>query len=348
MRTVIDLAQRRRLGRSGVSVSPLGFGGNALSNLYAVVAESQAREAVTASYAAGVRYFDTAPLYGHGLGEHRLGQALRDFPRDSYVLSTKVGRLLRPHGPVAPAKPTPRQGGIFIDELPFAPVFDYSSDGIRRSVEDSLQRLGTNRLDVALIHDIDRWTHGDNYEARLAEVLRATLPALQRCKDEGLIAAIGAGVNDIEACRRLVDCGAVDCFMLAGRYTLLERDDCTELFARCRDRGIAILAAAPFNSGILATGATPDARYNYLPAPPRIVERVAALERLCAKHGVSLAAAALQFPLRHPVVASVVAGCRSRAEAQQSLVLLHEPIPMAFWSELDIANRPVGAVEVAR
>jgi len=348
MGTVIDLAQRRRLGRSPVAVSPLGFGGNALSNLYAAVDEAQALDAVRVSYAAGVRYFDTAPLYGHGLGEHRMGEALRGLPRDSYVLSSKVGRLLRPHGPVAPAKLTPRQGGIFVDELPFSVVFDYSADGVRRSIEDSLQRLGTNRLDVALIHDVDRWTHGPAYEERLAQVVDATLPALQRAKDEGLIRAIGAGVNDVEACLRLADQPAIDCFMLAGRYTLLERMGCADLFARCAERRIAIIVAAPFNSGILATGSVPDARYNYLPAPPDIIERVRVLEDLCAKHGVTLAAAALQFPLRHPAVAGLVAGCRNGAEARASLALLAEPIPAAFWADLPSLDAGAGVLETSR
>jgi D-threo-aldose 1-dehydrogenase len=347
-RTVIDFAQRRRLGRSAVSVSPLGFGGNALSNLYAAVDEAQAFDAVTVSYAAGVRYFDTAPLYGHGLGEHRMGQALRGLPRDSYVLSSKVGRLLQPHGRVAPPKLTPRQGGIFVDELPFSVVFDYSAAGVRRSIEDSLQRLGTNRLDIALVHDIDRWTHGAAYEERLAEVIGAALPELQRAKEQGLIAAIGAGVNDVEACLRLADQPAIDCFMLAGRYTLLERTGSDELLACCVERNIAIIAAAPFNSGILATGATPDAHYNYLPAPPEILEQVRALERLCVKHGVMLPAAALQFPLRHPAVAGLVAGCRSGAEARASLALLAQPIPAQFWSDLHMLDAGSPALEAAR
>lgn len=345
---MIDLGQRRRLGRSAVSVSKLGFGGNALSNLYAAVDETQALEAVAASYAGGVRYFDTAPLYGYGLGELRLGRALRRYPRDSYALSTKVGRLLRPHGNVPPPKLTPREGGIFVDEPPFTPVFDYSAAGIRRSIDDSLQRLGTNRLDLALVHDIDRWTHGAAYEERLAEVVREALPALQRAKDDGLIAAIGVGVNEIAACRRLVDVDGIDCFMLAGRYTLLERDGCDELFTRCGERDIAVLAAAPFNSGILATGVTPDARYNYVPASPEIRSRVAALERLCAKYGVTLAAAALQFPLRHPVVAAVVAGCRSRSESDRSLALLAEPIPAGFWTELRTADPGPRMAEAVR
>jgi D-threo-aldose 1-dehydrogenase len=346
--TVIDLSQRRRLGRSAVFISPLGFGGNALSNLYAAVDEAQAIDAVRTSYAAGVRYFDTAPLYGYGLGEHRIGRALRAFPRGSYVLSTKVGRLLRPHGPVPPPKLTVSQGGIFVDELPFTPAFDFSAAGVRRSIEDSLQRLGTHRLDVALIHDVDRWTHGAAYEEGLAEVVGAALPELQRAKDEGLIGAIGAGVNDVEACLRLVDHPAIDCFMLAGRHTLLERTGCEELFARCAEHDVAVIAAAPFNSGILATGATPDARYNYLPAPPEIRARVGALERLCAKHGVTLAAAALQFPLRAPAVAGVVAGFRSGAEAHAGLALFAKPIPADFWDDVGALDAPAQVREAMR
>ena len=183
-------------------------------------------------------------------------------------------------------------------------------------------------------------------EVHISRVTGAALPALQRAKDEGLIAAIGAGVNDVEACLRLADHPAIDCFMLAGRYTLLERAGCAELFARCSEREIGIVAAAPFNSGILASGATADARYNYLPATLEIRERVAQLERVCAAYGVPLAAAALQFPLQTPAVTCVVAGCRSRAEARASLALLAEPIPAAFWAAVrtaDTSARPAGA-----
>jgi D-threo-aldose 1-dehydrogenase len=332
---MIDLAHARRLGRSDVAITPLGFGGNALSNLYAAVDETDAIAAVRAAYAAGIRYFDTAPLYGHGLGEHRMGQALRAFPRDSYVLSTKVGRVLQPHGRDAPPKLTPREGGIFVDELPFSVVFDYSAAGVRRSIEDSLQRLGTNRLDVALVHDIDRWTHGDRYEERLAQVVREALPQLQLAKSAGVVRAIGIGVNEVEACLRLADQAAIVCFMLAGRHTLLERSGCDELFACCARRGISVIAAAPFNSGILATGATPDARYNYFPAPPDIVNRVRALERLCAEYDVALAAAAMHFPLREPAIAGVVVGCRSEAEAREAAALFSQPIPLEFWTAVD-------------
>lgn len=320
-----------------MTVGPLCFGGNALANLYTVVAETQALDAVVASYERGLRTFDTAPLYGYGLGEHRMGAALRRFPRDSFVLSTKVGRLLQPHGPIAPAKLSVEQGGIFSDELPFTPVFDYRFDGVMRSVADSLQRLGTNRLDVALVHDIDRHTHGAAYDERFADVVNGALPALRRLKDEGVIGAIGAGVNDIDACERLLDSGPLDCVMLAGRHTLLERTGADGLFARCVDRGVAVLAAAPFNSGILATGAVAGARYNYVPAPAAILADVAELEQICRTYDVTLAAAALQFPLRHPAVAGVVAGFRSRAEAERGSALMQQPIPAAFWSAVAAA-----------
>ncbi len=214
--------------------------------------------------------------------------------------------MLQPHGRDAPPKLTPREGGIFVDELPFSVVFDYSAAGVRRSIEDSLQRLGTNRLDVALVHDIDRWTHGDRYEERLAQVVREALPQLQLAKSAGVVRAIGIGVNEVEACLRLADQAAIDCFMLAGRHTLLERSGCDELFACCARRGISVIAAAPFNSGILATGATPDARYNYLPAPPDIVNR-----------------------------AGVVVGCRSEAEAREAAALFSQPIPLEFWTAVD-------------
>ncbi len=346
MRRVIDPHRRRRLGRSDVHVGPLTFGGNALSNLYAVVDEAQALDAVVASYECGVRSFDTAPLYGYGLGEHRLGHALRRFPRDSYVLSTKVGRLLAPHGRVAPAKLSVSEGGIFVDELPFTPVFDYSHDGVLRSVADSLQRLGTNRIDVAFIHDIDRWTHGDAYDERFADVVHGALPALAQLKAEGVIGAIGAGVNEIAACERLATLPQIDCFMLAGRYTLLERDGSAALFAQCIQREIAILAAAPFNSGILATGNVADARYNYLPAPAEIRAAVDALERFGMQHGVALPAAALQFPLQHPAVVSVVAGYRSRSEAEQGAAAFAAPIPAAYWRALAAAPQDLRGVRL--
>src|SRR4051812_6444958 len=246
---MVDLSERRRLGGSEVAVAPLGFGGNVLGNLYAELDEETALDAVVAAYETGVRYFDTAPLYGYGLSEHRMGHVLRRFPRDSYVLSTKVGRLLKPHGRTPPPKLARSQGGIFTAELPFQPVFDFTYDAVIRSVEDSLQRLGTNRIDVALIHDADEWTHGDQIDTRLEEVRTGALPALQRLKDEGVIRAYGAGVNQAQACERLMDIGRFDCFLLAGRYTLLEQGALDSFLPRCVREEVSVILGAPFNSG---------------------------------------------------------------------------------------------------
>ncbi|MEO3431598.1 aldo/keto reductase [Inquilinus sp. CAU 1745] len=331
---MVDLSTRRRLGGSDVEVAPLGFGGNVLGNLYAEVPEEEALDTVVAAYETGIRFFDTAPLYGHGLSEHRMGHVLRRYPRDSYVLSTKVGRLLKPHGKVPPPRLPASQGGIFTGELPFQPVFDFTYDAIIRSVEDSLQRLGTNRLDVVLIHDADEWTHGAGIGERLEEVRTGALPALNRLRDEGVIRAFGAGVNQAEACECLLDIGPFDCFLLAGRYTLLEQGALDGLLPRCEREQVSIILGAPFNSGILATGAVPDARYNYQPAPEEVKDHVRRIEEICLAHKVSLPAAALQFPLGHPAVATVIPGAKSRAEAESNARLMTAAIPPAFWRDL--------------
>jgi D-threo-aldose 1-dehydrogenase len=325
---------RRRIGRTGIEVTELGFGGNVLGNLYTAVDDAAARDTVAAAYETGVRYFDTAPLYGHGLSERRLGDALRGLPRDAIVLSTKVGRLLQPHGRVPPPKLAPAQGGIFAEELPFRPVFDFSYDATMRSFEDSLQRLGMNRVDILLIHDADEWSQGGRYEEALQAVECGALRALEKLKADGLIGAFGAGVNQVEACERLMGIGPFDCFLLAGRYTLLEQGGLDTLLPRCQRDGVSIILGAPFNSGILVTGATPDARYNYLPAPAAVKDRVARIERVCAAHGVALAAAALQFTLGHPAVATVIPGAKSRAEAEQNARWIAEPIPASLWTDL--------------
>ncbi len=330
----MDLNERRAFGRTEFMVGPLGFGGNALGNLYDVVEEDAALDTVAAAYELGVRFFDTAPLYGHGASEHRMGFALRRYRRDSFILSTKVGRLLRPHGKVPPPRLAPSQGGIFAEELPFEPVFDYTHDGVKRSIEDSLQRLGMNRIDIALIHDADAWTHGDKLGDRLDDVRVGAMPVLRKLKAEGTIAAIGAGVNQWEACERLLEIGDFDCFLLAGRYTLLEQGALESFLPLCEERNVPIILGAPFNSGILATGAIKEARYNYLPAPDDVKAKVAAIERVCAAHGVPLPAAALQFPLAHPAVSIVIPGGRTRAEVVRNAELMAAPIPEALWTDL--------------
>jgi D-threo-aldose 1-dehydrogenase len=330
--------ERRTVGRTSLEVTVLGFGGNALGNLYAEIDEAEARDAVRAAYESGVRYFDTAPMYGHGLSERRIGDALRSLPRDEIVVSTKVGRLLVPYGRRPPPRPSVRQGGIFTAELPFLPTFDFSYDATMRSFEDSLQRLGMSRVDILLIHDCDEWSHGPRYEEILRSVEHGALPALMRLKDAGVIGAIGAGVNQAEACERLMDIGTFDCFMLAGRYTLLEQSGAMSFLSRAAAAGISVLLAAPYNTGILVSGSTPDARYDYKPATPRVLARVHLIEEACRAHGVPLPAAALQFVLAHPAVATVVPGSRSRAEAVQNAEWASMPIAPGLWRDLKAAR----------
>ena len=338
--------ERRRIASTELLVTVLGFGGNALGNLYTVVDEGEARDSVLAAYEGGVAYFDTAPMYGHGLSERRMGDALRTLPRDDIVLSTKVGRLLKPHGRTPPPRPSVAQGGIFTGELPFQPTFDYTYDGTMRSVEDSLQRLGMNRIDILLIHDIDAWSHGDRYHEVLRTVEAGALRALEKLKAEGVISAFGAGVNQAEACERLMDMASFDCFMLAGRYTLLEQGALDSFLPRCVSEGRSVILAAPYNSGLLVTGAVPGARYNYVSAPPEALARVAAIEAVARDHGVPLAAAALQFVLAHPAVVTVVPGGRSRQEVEQNAAWLMTPIPLTFWADLKAHDLISGAAPV--
>jgi D-threo-aldose 1-dehydrogenase len=319
---------RRPLGRAPLAVSVLGFGAAPLGGLYREVSAADAGAAVRTALAGGVTYFDTAPLYGHGLSEHRLGEALREVPRDAFVLSTKVGRLLRP------TRGDPPPDGLFANALPFDYVYDYTRDGARRSLEDSLQRLGLAQIDIALIHDVvPRW-HGADYERRFRESMEGAYPALAELRAAGVVRAIGVGVKDWDVCLRYLGAGDFDCVMLAGQYTLLCQDALPELLPHCARAGVGVLLAAPFNSGILATGAGPVARYFYQPAPPEILARTRRLETVCRRHGVTLAAAALQFPLAHAAVASVVAGARSRAEVEANVELVRRSIPAAFWQEL--------------
>jgi D-threo-aldose 1-dehydrogenase len=334
----MDPRSRQRLGKTALDITRLGFGGNALGNLYEALDETAARDAVNAALDCGVNYFDTAPLYGHGLSERRIGDMLRARPRDSYVLSTKVGRLLRPHGRHAPPRLSVSEGGIFAGELPFQPYFDFSYDAVMRSFEDSLQRLGLARIDVLLIHDCDEWSQKSNYATALRTVETGALRALQKLKSEGMIEAYGAGVNQFEACQDLMDRGPFDCFLLAGRYTLLEQSALDTFLPRCEREGVSVILGAPYNSGILATGAIAGARYNYVPAPDAVLKAVAAIERVCAAHGVSLAAAALQFVLAHPAVATVIPGGRSRAEVEANARLVNAPIPAEFWADLKSAG----------
>jgi D-threo-aldose 1-dehydrogenase len=327
---MMRVTDRRRLGKSGLEVPVIGFGGAPLGNLFQEFSDEQARATVRAAYDAGMRLFDTAPLYGFGLSEHRIGEALRWLPRDSYVLSTKIGRLLRP----TPAEEL--DGGLFKQILPFEGVYDYSYDGVMRSVEDSLQRLGMHKIDVLLIHDVDVWTHGSEAARlqRFGEVMAGGYRAMLKLREEGVVRAIGAGINEVQACEDFARAGDFDCFLLAGRYTLLEQAALDTLLPYCAEQNISLMIGGPYNTGILVTGAVPGAYYNYAPAPAEVIDRVAKIEAVCKRHAVRLASAALQFPLGHPNVATLIPGARSREEITQNRAIFEVDIPAAFWAEL--------------
>jgi D-threo-aldose 1-dehydrogenase len=324
------LAQRE-LGRTGLEVSALGFGGAAIGNLYRPLADEAALAAVRASLASGVGYFDTAPFYGFGLSELRVGAALAG-AQPPPVISTKVGRRLVPTGPQDPN--LGREG--YFSPRPFAPVFDYGHEAVMRSHAESLDRLRMPRVDVLLCHDIGRLTHGGTHAARLREFLDGGYRALRELRDAGAVRAIGIGVNEVEVCLELLGQCEFDCILLAGRYTLLEQPAIEALLPLCVQRGVSIICGGPFNSGILAAGsrAGAGAHYDYAAAPAAILDRVRRLEALCEEFAVPLQAAALQFPLAHPAVASVVAGCASAAEARHCAAMFSHPVPAGFWRAL--------------
>jgi D-threo-aldose 1-dehydrogenase len=324
----LDPAATRPIGRTKLRVSQLGFGTAPFGNLMAEVPDAATQEAVAAAVAGGISYVDTAPFYGHGLAEHRLGAALRAVGRDRLVVSTKVGRLLRP------TRADVRTPGSFDRIMPFELSYDYSYDGAMRSLEDSLQRMGTSHVDIALIHDVTRKWRGDAYEASYRQAVDGAFRALDRLRSEGVISAIGVGVNEVDTLERFARDADFDCFMLAGRYTLLDTTALPSLLPLCVEKKISILLAAPFQSGILVTGARPGAKFWYADAPPETLAQVARMERVCAAHGVSLQAAAVQFPLAHPAMASVPAGYRSATEVEAALVACRARIPADFWAEM--------------
>lgn len=328
-RPLMNPFAKRRLGATTVELTVLGIGGASIGSLHGSVAESDALAAIEAAYGAGARYFDTAPLYGSGLGEHRMGRILQRYRRDSFVLSTKVGRVLKPLPPGA------NERTHLPDWLPFAQVYDYSFDGTLRAFDDSLQRLGLGQIDIALIHDIDPLNHGlGGYRRRYHEAMEGAYPALARLRSEGVVKAIGVGVNDWRVCQRCAKAADFDCFLLAGRYSLLEQEALKSFLPLCERKGIAVIIGAPYNSGILARGAVRQTTHNYQAPSPQILRKVGHMEEICARHGVSLAAAALQFPLGHLAVVSVIPGVRSRSQVELNIRLMQEAIPEDFWHEL--------------
>ena len=321
----------REVGATGLQVSVLGFGGAGIGNLYRPLGDQDALGAVRGSWDAGVRYFDTAPFYGFGLSEQRLGAAL-EAEQPPPVISTKVGRRLVPTGPQDAG--VGREG--YFSPRPFAPVFDYGYDAVMRSHAESLERLKVPRVDILLCHDIGRLTHGEQHAARVREFLDGGYRAMRELRDSGAVRAIGLGVNETEVCIELLAHCAFDCILLAGRYTLLEQPALERLLPLCEQQRVSILCGGPFNSGILATGSRPAAatHYNYAPPPAAVIERVQRLEQVCAEFEVPLPAAALQFPLGHPAIASVVAGCVTAQESINAAKLFARPIPREFWQAL--------------
>ena len=319
----------RPLGQTGLNVTELGFGGAPLGNLFQPLPGETAPTTLAAAKAGGFGYFDTAPFYGFGLSERRMGDALRG---GDFVISSKVGRLLDPvAGPVS--ENIVRHG--YATAMPFAPVFDYSYDAVMRSHEESLQRLGLAHIDMLYIHDIGRMTHGAENAFHMAELTTGGgLKALEELRAAGAIAGFGMGVNEVAACLDVMEHARLDAILLAGRYTLLEQAPLDDLFPACEAAGTAIVIGGPFNSGILAAGARSGATFNYEAAPRAVIDRVAAIEAVCAAHGVPLPAAALQFPLAHPLVASVIPGLDSPERVEQALALHRHPIPGALWGEL--------------
>ena len=322
-----DPSATRRVGQREIAVSLLGVGTAPFGSFVREDTDASIATAFANLYGEGLRYFDTAPFYGLGLAEHRLGAALRTIDRRSVVISTKVGRLMRPReGGIAP--------GVHSGTPAFEVAFDYSYDGTMRSLEHSLQRLGTNAVDIVLIHDVNRRWQGDLVDQRYHEAMQGAHRALVELRAAGTIKAFGVGVNDWGILLRFAADGDFDCFMLAGRYTLLDHSALETFLPDCERRGISVLMAAPFNSGILATGARPGATFFYVQAEPEILARTRRIEEICARHDVALPAAALQFPLAHPTVASVVTGIRSAAEAHANVAHCRASIPRAFWDEL--------------
>jgi D-threo-aldose 1-dehydrogenase len=309
----------------------LGFGGAPLGNLYRPMTEKEARVMLETVWATGCRYFDTAPLYGLGLSETRLNGFLRPKPRDSYLISTKVGRLLdvcKPHERT-------RQGDFF--ETPSRRErFDYSYDGVMRSLEFSFERLGLDEVDIVYAHDVDVYTHGSKEasDARIKQFMAGGYRALDELRASGAIKAIGAGINEWQVAENLARTGEFDMFLLAGRYTLLEQEALTSFLPLCEEKKIGVVIGGPFNSGILATGVKSDAHYNYGPAPEEVKERVRRVQQACKTLKVRLPEAALRFPLGHPAVVSVIAGAQRASEVRRNAAMMNAKIPAALWRTL--------------
>ncbi len=321
----MNATEKVAIGRTDVRVSRLGFGGVPLGGLYNDVSEPEAGATVRHALELGINYFDTAPIYGFGKSESRLGRELALCHRDSIVVATKVGYTLVPDDGARDEKVFHR----FANVPPVRPIFDYSYDGIMRTFEGSLKRLNLSRVDILNIHDPD-----EHWE----EAIGIVYPVLHKLRSEGVVRAIGVGMNQAEMLARFAQEADFDCLLVAGRYTLIDHTGLHELLPVCERKDISVIIGGPFNSGILATGARPGATYNYVDASPAMLEKVAAIEAVCGRYHVPLKAAALQFPVAHPAVAAIIPGARSAAEVEENARMMNAPIPSDFWKELRHLN----------
>lgn len=329
-----SVSERVGLGNTGVSFTRMGLGTAPLGGLFTPVTTEDALQTISTAWSLGLRYFDTAPLYGYGLAETRLGQALTRHARSEFTLSTKVGRLIRSGIPRHPLELDPN-GELFYKGAPedLRLLHDFSYDGVLRSMEESLQRLGLDRVDLAFIHDPDAVELDPTEDGHVRKIMEGAYRALARLREQGVIKAIGVGMNQVEMLVRFARAGDFDAFLVAGRYTLLDQAALRELFPLCLEKGIRIIIGGVYNSGILANP-QPGATFDYLAAPAELVEKARRMHEVCQRHGVPLKAAAIQFPLGHPAVLSVLSGARRPEEIQENVRMFETPIPHQLWEEL--------------
>jgi D-threo-aldose 1-dehydrogenase len=323
---------KRRVGKTKLEVTALGLGGAPMGGFRAAISDAEAVEFTNLAYDMGIRYFDTSPFYGYGRSELRMGAGLREKPRDDYVLSTKIGRIMHALKPGEKPPADFRENG-----LPgFAPVFDYTYDGVMRSLEHSYFRLGISRIDIALVHDVDFWTIKDRaiLDQRFKTVMDSGFKALDELRKAGVIGAIGVGINESDTSLRFIQAGDFDCMLLAGRYTLLEQGGLEAFLPECVKRGVSVILGGPYNSGILTGGVKDNTTHDYVQAPPNLMEKARKIEAVCQRHGVELGAAAMQFPLFHPALCAVIPGALSATEVKQNVERLSVKIPSELWSEL--------------
>jgi len=327
------MIKKRQLGNTGVSLSEMSFGAASIGNLFKEIDNLQSEHVICAAKDAGIEYFDTAPHYGAGLSERRLGLTLNSFNSQDIVISTKVGRILTPRD-----ASTAADDCGFVNEPAMQRCYDYSYDGVMRSYEDSCQRLGTHHIDVLLMHDIGRQCQGDNHDSSFKQAMEGGYKAMDELRRQKLVKAIGLGVNEWQVCQQTFAYADFDCFMVANCLTLLNNDIVDPFLEQCATKQVGIIAAAPFNSGILATGSKGAGHYFYAKVPAQVLEKVKRMEQICARFDVPLAAAALQYPLLFPVVSSVLVGMSSSARVIDNLALYHSKIDLQLWHALRAAG----------